>query len=676
MSQWTDSRLPNNGPIDGQTANTFKLRPGSLATLKQMPSHRFDNNNKPGKPGRRLPMQQSPLSTAIRASILLSAALGLSACIGGDSSNDTPPAVTQGCGGSDNAVTVNEMCVERFVLPSEAKAANTPGTAGVAVSDPKLLTHLGADADLNKALYVRYALAGQMDRQPDAILVVVPGTLGGSHNYLRLAENLMARAAEQDLVVEIWGFERRSTLLEDTDGLDIAEREGSPELAVNFLYGDELGLELPPELDRRAVFYDQADAPFMASWSPQVHSFDIDAVVERARETARNGNVFLGGHSAGAGFVTRYAATDFNLSYEGAEEPGYAKLRGMILFEGTGSSVASTPPDEADLDAVIAAADGGLYAASVAGAPAYINAPGLGPRQVASTEVSGLQMAVEETINGSQSLLQRAFGADLNGRTNNVYQQVANFSDRPVPVTAGSSVGTFQDDDNSDSPVFYAISIGAPGSLNAEGLLEWLDNDQPLPPAALNDNGPALTSMLTTPRFWGQEVEPTNLGRLTPAFYAGQSNFSDWYYPSTGLLLGNSDNGGANLGLDTSALSLPVELGGRGRADIVNQTQARSIDVPVIAFGGSNGLAPLPGSWRGIANSIAPCAAQSCRVGTPRMLSGATDFSAFPQFGGVEGGFEVYISEGYSHNDVLTADDDATNNVIGPLLSFIERNAE
>ncbi|UAW97180.1 hypothetical protein KEM63_10090 [Halopseudomonas nanhaiensis] len=621
-------------------------------------------------------MQPTQLSLAVRGSIIFAASLALAACIGGDSSNDPPPPVTQGCGDSDSAVRVNAMCVERFELPSEATPANTPGTPGVSVSNPRLVTHLGADADLNKALYVRYALADQSDRQPDAILVAVPGTLGGSHNYLRLAENLMERAAAQDMVVEVWGFERRSTLLEDTDGLDVAEREGDPEIAVDFLYGDELGLELSPELDRRAVFYDQADVPFMANWSPQVHSFDIDAVVERARETARNGNVFLGGHSAGAGFVTRYAATDFNLSYEGAQEPGFAKLRGMVLFEGTGSSVSTAAPSDADLDAVIAAADGGMYAAATAGGPAYIVAPGLGPRQVASTEVSGLQMAVEETINGSQALLQRAFGEDRNGRTNSVYQQVANFNDRPVPVTAGSSVGTFQDDDNSDSPVFYAISIGAPGTLNAEGLLEWLDNDQPLPASVLNDNGPAPSSMLTTPRYWGQEVEPTNLGRLTPAFYADPSNFSDWYYPSTGLTLGNGSTGGANLGLDTSALSLPVELGGRGRSDIVNQTQARSIDIPVIAFGGSNGLAPLPGSWRGIANSIAPCAAQSCEVGTPRMLSGAADLSAFPQFGGAEGGFEVYISEGYSHNDVLTADNDETNNVIGPLLSFIERNAQ
>ena len=39
-------------------------------------------------------------------------------------------------------------------------------------------------------------------------------------------------------------------------------------------------------------------------------------------------------------------------------------------------------------------------------------------------------------------------------------------------------------------------------------------------------------------------------------------------------------------------------------------------------------------------------------------------------------GFEVYMSEGYAHVDIVSAEDDETNNVIAPLLQFIERNIE
>ncbi len=50
--------------------------------------------------------------------------------------------------------------------------------------------------------------------------------------------------------------------------------------------------------------------------------------------------------------------------------------------------------------------------------------------------------------------------------------------------------------------------------------------------------------------------------------------------------------------------------------------------------------------------------------------------TAFPTLGGVNGGYEVHISEGFSHIDIVTAEDDADNNVIGPLLDFIQRNLQ
>jgi hypothetical protein len=34
------------------------------------------------------------------------------------------------------------------------------------------------------------------------------------------------------------------------------------------------------------------------------------------------------------------------------------------------------------------------------------------------------------------------------------------------------------------------------------------------------------------------------------------------------------------------------------------------------------------------------------------------------------------MSEGYAHVDVVSAEDDETNNVIGPLFDFVSRNLE
>ena len=587
-------------------------------------------------------------------------------------------ALLAACGGDDDVVApppaaAAEFTLETVTLASAARPARTPGSPGVtAAPGSKLATQFGGtDVDLNRVRYTRYALAANAGKPVDAVLVAMPGTLAGANSYLVLAENLVRRLwRDHGKVVELWGVDRRSTLLQDMDGLEIAERERNPRLALDWLYGGELGLARDPKLPRRAVFHDQTDVAFMAHWTPQVHSIDLDAIVEKARTVARGQTVFLGGHSAGTGFAARYAATDFNLTGTGDAQPGYAKLAGLVLFEGPGGALAPAPTD-AQLDAVIAAAEGGLYDRVAAGTePAFVSRPGLTPRVNAATEVTGLQIAVEGTINGTQALLQ----ADQGGAGNNVYAKVADFSPRPFPVTAGASVATFMDDDNTERTVFYSVSMGALGDARADGTRIWLDNDVPLPATAFRDFGPMPATLGLPLMPWGKEAEPTNLKRFSRAFWWGQSTYSDWYYPSSGLLIGNATTGGANLGLDTSALSLPVAQGGRGRADIVNQTQARLIDIPVIAFGGTNGLTPVPGVWRGFAEAIAPCAAPSCTAGTPRTPAGQAPLAADRTYGGVAGGFEVHMSEGYSHVDVLTAEDDATNRVVGPLVDFMVRN--
>ncbi len=601
-------------------------------------------------------------------SLAVLTAFSLAACGGGDDDpvrNDPPASATR----------VRDIVFETHTLASAAQPAGTPGSPGVTVAaDSKLATQFGStNVNLNNVRYTRYQSLARWNRQPDAVLIAVPGTLAGSHSYLVLAENLIKRMwDDHGLVVELWGVDRRSAQLQDTVGLDIAERNRDPRIALDFLYGAELGLPLSPQLSRRAVFYDQTELSFFGNWTPQVHSIDIDAIVERARSVARNGNVFLGGHSAGAGFVGRYAATDFNFSNTGTPNPGYAKLKGLVLFEGTGGSLVATAPTTAQLDAVIAAADGGLVSAIAAGTTtAYTAAATLTPRVSASSEVTGMQMAFEGTINGTRALLQQDQGGVAGNR---VYTRVPGFTDRAFGVTAGAALGSFMDDDNTQPTIFLSVSIGALGDARAsDNLRVWLDNDQTLPASAFRDFG-AMTSILAP---WGREVEPSNLARLTPAFYAGGSNYSDWYYPGSGLLIGNAAGaGGANLGLDTSPLSLPVAQGGRGRSDIVNQTQARNINVPVIAFGGSNGLTPTPGVWRGFAEAIGACTAPSCTAGTPRTPAGQALTLANRTYGGVAGGFEVHISEGYTHVDILTADDRTDNNVVRPLSAFIARNAQ
>jgi pimeloyl-ACP methyl ester carboxylesterase len=621
-------------------------------------------------------------------------------------------------------------CVTRATVdvPSAAAPAHTPGSAGVTVTNPKLLAQFGSDPfSLNNARYTRFR-SERPGLAPDAILILVPGFEGGATDFKILAENLIPRLAAEGVVLELWAFDRRTNQLEDRAGVMIAEQLGDPLVALDWLFGGELGLTLSPalgSLGRRAVFYDtHADVPFIAEWTNLVFSRDIDAVVAAADAAVKNHNVFLGGHSAGTGFTARYAATDFNLTGVGAPEPGYAKLRGLVLLEGAGGSAGGAFTSDT-LDRIEAKFDGGLFGAvrdnagrcvdgttpctiaseatDCAGQTppvctettnAYAIVPGiLNPRILAVAEPGAIQGRTDTT---SQVIIQ----VDQGAAGNNAVAKVPDLASLAIipPATPAGALGTFIDDDGIVAQVapFVATSVGAVGPV-VGGLRTWLDIFQPLPASVLPNNGPPPTTL--PGQKWGQEKEVTDINRMPYNFVAGATNFTDWYYPSAGQSVTSisgkcsSTNGtctvgnvgapcsGANqsaadatcsqsINLDSTALSV-----GRGRRDIENLTQVHAVSIPVICFGGTNGLAVVPGVYEPFAASIATCTAPSC-TGAPRVVDASSPNPAFPTFGDVAGGFEVYMNEGFAHLDVVTAEDNADNNVLAPLAAFIARNVQ
>jgi pimeloyl-ACP methyl ester carboxylesterase len=611
-------------------------------------------------------------------------------------------------------------------IPSAAQPPHTPGSPGVVVTNTKLLTQFGSGPfSLNNARYTRFRL-DDSDAKPDAILILVPGFEGGANNFRILAQNLLVRARDDHgLTLEVWGVDRRTNQLEDTAGLDLAEQAVDPLLGANWAFGDELGLPLDPRLSRRAVFYNaQDDVPFMADWTNLVFSRDIDAIVDAALDRARNRNVFLGGHSAGTAFTARYAATDFDVtpSCDGTPEPGYAKLRGLVLLEGGGGSTGGGAALSDDsLDRMIAKFDGGLFGAVRDNAPrcvdgvtactvaseatdcagqepakctlpttAYALIPGvLNPRVFAVSETSAIQSLTD--LNTDQIVTQKNIGADGKSLQDTV-PDLAGLKVIP-PATTEGSFGYFLNKNGVIAPAlsFVAMSVGEPGPT-VDGLLTWRDIlDGPLGMGP--DLGPPPTSLPAG--RWGEDKEVTRLDRVLAAFYAGETNFADWYYPNAGPSttsvtgkcsanvcvvgsVGASCTADAQcsqaINLDSTRLSAPPPLG-RGRCDIENLTQAAKIDIPVIAFGGSAGLATVPGVYTPFAQSIGTCTAPSCDGSTPRVIDASSPNPAFPTFGDVAGGFEVYVNVGFAHLDVLTAEDNADNHVLGPLSDFLARNS-
>jgi len=609
---------------------------------------------------------------------------------------------------------------ETLTVAATAQPAETPGTLGVDNSAyPKLVTMFGGTGySLNNATYTRY-YCGDCTETPDAVLILVPGFEGGAANFAILAANTIPRARARGIRLEVWGFDRRGHQIEDLEGMDIAENAADGLIALDWLFGAELGFTLHPDLvagpNRRAEFHNAStDTAFIANWTELVFSRDIDDVVEAARAVAVNQNVFLGGHSAGTGFTARYASTDFDLSGGGPVDPAYAKLRGLVILEGGGGSSAGPAPSAQTLDEIEDRADGGLFAAvrdqaprCVDGTPctddsdcvgkgqgtcteptaAYATVPGLlNPRVIAVGEVSSIQAITDpdtgEALAGVNFGPNRCVGganddvtctddSECPGGSCEEHDAVQQVPDLNALAglgnnTAFGGLGNFLDDDGAVSALatFVRTSLGAPGPV-VGGLQTWQEiTEGVMPPSVLPNNGPAPTTLPGD--LWGQEAEITRLSKVATAFYKGGTNFADWYYPSSGP---STTNGLPSL--DSSALSV-----GRGRRDIENITQAANVDIPVICFGGTNGSTPIPGEFVPLAQSLGTCTTPSCDGATARVVDATMPNEAFPTFGGVAGGFEVHMSEGYAHLDILTAEDGTHNQVIGPLVDFLARNVQ
>ncbi len=619
---------------------------------------------------------------------------------------------------TNSCTTPSPFGQETVDIPSAATPPHTPGSTGVVVTNPKLLAEFGsATFSLNNARYTRHFLTSAVGA-PDVILILVPGFEGGAGNFRILAENLLLRAQTEGFSLEIWAYDRRSNQLEDLAGLDLAEKYASPEVAMDWLYGGELNLTLHPVLaagpNRRGVFFDtQADVPFIADWTPLVFSRDIDAIVTAARATAVNQNVFLGGHSAGTGFTARYAATDFNLSGVGPADPGYAKLRGLVLLEGPGGSTGNALSNDT-LDRIEAKFDGGLFAAVRDNAPrcvdgsactvdadcasltppkctppttSYSTSALLNARVLAAGEVSAIQTIVDP--NTGENILR----VDQGAPGNNAIAKVPDLSNLAFlgHSTAFASLGNFLDDDGivAGAAPFVSTSLGGPGILGPTGLQTWRDITQGVSPSVVPNNGPAPTTL--PGHVWGQEHEVTRMDRLVGNFYIGHTNFTDTYYPSSGLsvtsvtgvctsgtctagAVGNSCSVAADCSQAINLDSTPLSVG-RGRRDIENLTQAANINIPVISFGATNGLVTVAGGYTAFGSSIGTCTAPSCD-GTPRVVNASVPNPAFPTFGDVNGGFEVYMAEGFAHVDIVTAEDTALNPVTPNLIAFLKRNKQ
>ncbi len=512
--------------------------------------------------------------------------------------------------------------------------------------DHPVVRLLGPDPDLNKVSYIRTRTRVPRGRHPRAVLILIPGFLGGGTTFDPLARQLALRFRGD---LEVWAVDRRPNQLEDRLGAlhavegardPLCERtppdpgcpifEGAqfyfPDLDLpplgNFPGPEDKDVDLDGELDpqlplvdrfgvsRTSINLQQDDVrAFFAYWGIDTYARDWKLLAEKARRlVGEHGLVLMGGHSQGTSWATVFAAYDFDPDPD-VVDAGYDYLDGLVLLEGGGIG-----PGQLSKPSLSAYE---LWIRGIAefNVPAFLEdfsgIPLLGLGN--SGEVAAI---AGHFMPDEPSLIQRTptFGTGLVSLL------------LGAPATNEAVTGFFLDDDFSPISAFRA-SIGfsdngpntfLPGGAgllpfylagpanDGSGLRTWIDYDEVdetcvdptvSPGCAIVDNGPPSLPSDPFPKTNGVEREVSSLQDFLLTQF-GKANGFEWYFVDRRVSLD------FEYGNDSSAL-VAESVARDGTEGPLVITQNANVDVPVLAIGGSNGLAPEPRSFERYLSSIA-----------------------------------------------------------------------
>jgi hypothetical protein len=209
--------------------------------------------------------------------------------------------------------------------------------AGVDAGENPTIPGSATPPDLAKSRVVRYRVDSDPPKPARAIVVLMPGFLGGAGSLDGIAKALVRRSTA-DSAIEAWAIDRRSNLMEDHHGMEVATFRQDAELAHSY-YLDSGTVEGKSF----AGFKSQTDVPWESEWGIPTTVGDLRNVISIVPAAERRGRVVLLGHSLGATIVEEYAAWDF------AGTAGFAELAGLALVDGvSGSEGDTTPPRPQD----------------------------------------------------------------------------------------------------------------------------------------------------------------------------------------------------------------------------------------------------------------------------------------------------------------------------------------
>jgi hypothetical protein len=199
----------------------------------------------------------------------------------------------------------------------------------IAVSYPEVLDYIP---------YQRYAVSGTASANANAVVVALSGLHAGNNGFDYFAKQLVSLAkSDKGMNVEVWALDRRVNNLEDTTGLNEAERlgrAGQPQEAVNALNGYYYG---GLEINGRTFqgFYTDESAPYLSEFGLKVAMEDIYTLIKMVfpDQNVRKKRVYVAGDSLGAVMTADFACWDFDGNPNTTADIGYNNIAGVMALD-------------------------------------------------------------------------------------------------------------------------------------------------------------------------------------------------------------------------------------------------------------------------------------------------------------------------------------------------------
>ncbi|MEZ4389916.1 MAG: hypothetical protein R3A48_02380 [Polyangiales bacterium] len=483
---------------------------------------------------------------------------------------------------------------------------------------PNPTTNTPTPAQYNRVQVLRYRVDATPARAARAVIVAMPGFLGGAGSFDALARAVVSRSATGEGPVEVWAIDRRSNLLEDLRGMHTAERLGDNEIAAAY-YNDREATVGGQGFSDFPAANDPALA-FMSEWGLATTVNDLRAVVARVPDSRQH--VILLGHSLGASIVEAYAAWDFD------GVAGYRSIAGIALVDG----VAGGAP--AREDAWRTGASTGIPGVGSVGVDALRAS---GPRYFA-LPLLGVRALVISEIVARRALAQPDAVVEDRAR-DSVLRLLLGVS--PLPDISNAAALGLAFDDRSCPLAFARMSCGAP----VGGAVETRANAfAPGETVTVPSDSSATYRWTDAPAT--QPREFTSIRANARAWSATPSNFSEWFFPSR-LPTDVAALGDMRLAPD----SWQVQNG-------IRAMHGGEIDVPVLGI--ATALVGRADAFDRVRDRVAPT------LGMDLPNAGAA--RAQPE------AFRASFVPGMTHLDPITGDgDNPANPVPGDVLAFATR---